>query len=291
MVEGSHPPGRRFSPAMIGWGSAGVVVIVVVVLVLVAVSGGTKANVKKGPLDITPAVLAKVTAVPASVLDEVGIAGNPASSNTVRNPLNVASGARGVLPAVDGKPAFFFYGAEWCPYCATERWAIIVALSRFGTFQDLGGAYSSPTDAYPDTQTFTFHGSLYKSAYLTFLHVEVENMNKLPLESPSSLETGVLTAWDPALLFPFVDIGGRYVGGLPEWDNPQLLAGLTRAQIAQMLWEPTNPVGDMIDANANYLTAAICTADGARPARVCLSRGVQAAAGQLESLPNAVPLT
>ena len=37
----------------------------------------------------------------------------------------------------DGKPGIFYYGAEYCPYCAAERWPVVVALSRFGTWSNL----------------------------------------------------------------------------------------------------------------------------------------------------------
>ncbi len=33
-----------------------------------------------------------------------------------------------------GKPEVLFVGAEFCPFCAAERWPLIVALSRFGHF-------------------------------------------------------------------------------------------------------------------------------------------------------------
>jgi thiol-disulfide isomerase/thioredoxin len=277
---------------MIAWGSACVVLATVLVIVLVAVTRGTtQLKVPTGALGVSEAVAAKVTTVPASVLDQVGIGGNAASSNPATNAVNVVARSGGSLPPVDGKPAFFYYGAEWCPYCATERWSIVVALSRFGAFQELSGGSSSPTDAYPNTQTFTFHGTTYTSPYVTFLGVEAENTQQLPLDRPNAVENRVLTVWDRLLEFPFVDIGGRYIGGLPAWGNPQLLGGLTRSEIAQMLWEPASPVGSMIDANANYLTAAICAVDGDRPDQVCRSTGVQAAAKQLKSLPKAVPIT
>ena len=31
-----------------------------------------------------------------------------------------------------GKCLVFFMGAEFCPFCAAERWAIVGALDRFG---------------------------------------------------------------------------------------------------------------------------------------------------------------
>jgi hypothetical protein len=32
----------------------------------------------------------------------------------------------------------FFYGAEFAPYAGAERWPVVVALSRFGSFEQLG---------------------------------------------------------------------------------------------------------------------------------------------------------
>ena len=40
-------------------------------------------------------------------------------------------------------------GAEFCPYCATERWSVVMALSKFGTFSHLVGTTSSSTDVDP----------------------------------------------------------------------------------------------------------------------------------------------
>jgi hypothetical protein len=282
--------GRGISRAKIGWASAGVVVATAVVVVLVGVGGGAQGRVQGSALAPPLGVTAQVTSVPASVLNQVGIAGNRAAPNTTMNPVNVVARSGGALPRVDGKPVFFFYGAEWCPYCATERWSIIVALSRFGTFKGLGLASSSPTDIDPNTETFAFHGSTYTSPYVAFSPVEVESMSMSPLDKPNAAETGVLRVWDPALEFPFLNVAGRYVGGLPTWDDPKILDGLTRNQIAELVWDPASAVGNIIDANANYLVAAICAVDGGRPGQVCHSAGTGAAATQLKALPNAVPL-
>ena len=45
--------------------------------------------------------------------------------------------ARAAARHEDGKPRIVYMGAEYCPYCATERWAMVNALSRFGTFSNL----------------------------------------------------------------------------------------------------------------------------------------------------------
>ncbi len=54
----------------------------------------------------------------------------------------------------DGKPEVLYIGA-YCPFCAAERWAAIVALSRFGTFSVLRTVHSSSTDVDASTPAFT----------------------------------------------------------------------------------------------------------------------------------------
>ena len=65
---------------------------------------------------------------------------------------------------VDGgppEPVVFFYGAEFAPYAAAERWPLVLALSRFGTFNQLGLMQSSASTAFANLSTFTFwHVSL-----------------------------------------------------------------------------------------------------------------------------------
>ena len=61
---------------------------------------------------------------------------------------------------LNGKtPAMLYYGAEYCPFCAAERWAMTAALSRFGTWSGLKITASSHTDSTPATNTFSYHGA------------------------------------------------------------------------------------------------------------------------------------
>ena len=64
-------------------------------------------------------------------------------------------------------------GAEYCPYCAAQRWSTIVALSRFGTWSGLGNMASYSGDVYPNTPTFTFINAKYTSKYVVFKSVEM----------------------------------------------------------------------------------------------------------------------
>ena len=114
-----------------------------------------------------------LTSVPASTPDKVGTAAAQVSGT----PKAVTSGTP--LTA-NGKPEMLYMGAEYCPYCAAERWAMIVALSRFGTFSGLSTMHSAAVNGagqaepYPNTPTWTFHGATYTSKYLTFTPVETQ---------------------------------------------------------------------------------------------------------------------
>src|SRR6266852_5220447 len=90
-----------------------------------------------GPTD--PKVLGKVTNVKQSVLTKVNTGG-------VQNIL-LRTGATHELTGPNGKPEIFYFGAEFCPYCAAQRWSLVIALSHFGTFSKLPETYSSNLDA------------------------------------------------------------------------------------------------------------------------------------------------
>ena len=211
-------------------------------------------------------------AVPSATLDAVG---SPAS---VTLPDRVTGTS--VLRGSDGKAVITYVGAEYCPYCAAERWALAVALSRFGTLSNLSGTHSSTSDVYPDTQTLSFYGSTYSSPYLTFQPVE-EATNQLvdsayqTLQTPTAAESKLLASYDPEGSIPFIDIGNTYVVTGASF-SPQVLAGLSRSQIAGELGDPSTAVAQAIDGAANDITAAICSVTGNQPSSVCDSPAIQA---------------
>jgi hypothetical protein len=252
-----------------------VIIVIAAVLVIVKLASGSS-----GPKSGTKArsasgsVQAAVTGVPASVLNTIG-KGSVASA---------PSALSGAALSADGKPRILFVGAEWCPYCAAERWPLAVALSRFGTLTGLGEVSSSPTDVYPNTATLSFHGASYTSNVLSLTAKEIYS-NQAQGNSYAPLDT--LSTADAQLFstvgkngFPFLDIGGRYLVSSASYD-PTLLKGKTQAQIAAALADPTSPIAKGIDGAANTLTAAICTLTSNQPAGVCTSAGVTAAAAAL----------
>jgi hypothetical protein len=76
--------------------------------------------------------------------------------------------------------------------------------------------------------------------------------------------------------FPFADIGNRYLVPQARY-LPSALAGLSWAQVAADMRDPSSPVGKDIDGAANMITAAICKLTHGQPAGVCSSAGVRAA--------------
>jgi hypothetical protein len=259
-------------------------VVVVVVAVLVAVKLTTGAGGPKSGQQASAAasgVSGQVTSVPVSALDAVGV------GTATQKPRQMTAPAL----TADGKPRVLYVGAEYCPYCATERWAMVVALSRFGTFTGLGQTASSPSDVYPNTATLTFHGAGYNSPYLSFTGTEIQSNQVVggqytTLDALSADDQALYARYDAppytttAGSIPFVDIGGRYVISGASYD-PQVLQGKTQAQIAAALSDPNSAIAKGVDGAANLITAALCQLTGNQPLAVCQSRGVTTAGAAL----------
>jgi hypothetical protein len=166
---------------------------------------------------------------------------------------------------IGGKPAIVFVSEESCPFCAAERWSLTVALSHFGTWSHLGTTTSSATDVYPDTATLSFRAAHYQSTELTLRTTELTDNAGRPLQAQTPLDTRLIDAFDvPPYVnsadqsgaVPFLDIANRYVLAGAQYD-PQVLAGLSAAQIASQLSNPSSPVAQDIDGSAKVIIAAI----------------------------------
>ena len=285
----SEPPARggghpwRF---LVATGIIAVVLAIVVTFVLIKLntkatlpSASPASNSQAGVA--SAAIIGKVTSVPASALSAVGDGGGAVTAK----PHTII----GTALTLNGRPEMFYLGSEFCPFCAAERWAMIGALSRFGTFSGLTTIRSAAADGagdpepYPNTATWTFAKSSYSSQYLTF--TPVENLSNIPdpstggyttLETPTSAQRALIAEYDAP---PYVPSG--YAGGIPFIDfgnkyaifgasySPGVLVGLSWSQIAADLSNPDSPVAEAIDGTANYITAAICGMTGNEPASAC----------------------
>ena len=268
---------RRRNRLLLAGGAVVAVVAVVLALVLVQSGNGGSSGTAVGGPGPTGASLAaltgKVTSVPAAALEQVG-------SGTVTSTPTSISGA----PLTSGgKPEMLYMGAEYCPYCAAERWSMIVALSRFGTFSGLATTRSAAQDGagtaepFPNTATWTFANSSYASKYLTFTAVEEftnipdkSTGGYTPLMTPTPAQQALFQQYDAANqgAIPFIDFGNRYMSVGASYD-PGVLGGLTWSKIAADLHDPSSPVAKGALGAANYITAAICSLTGNQPATAC----------------------
>jgi hypothetical protein len=260
-------------------GAVVVVVVVAVVFVVFAANHKTNSSTNKasanGPTGTALAQVVKdATTVPASTLATVGAGSVSSPPSSVTNGTPLTSG---------GKPEMLYIGAEYCPFCAYERWGMVVALSRFGTFKNLSTTHSSSSDEFPNTSTWTFYKSTYTSKYVAFTPVE-ETTNQLasggqsyvPLQQPTAAQQTLLAKYDaPPYVasaskgaIPFVYLGGKYlINGASA--SPQVLSGKSWASIASSLKDPSNAVAKAVDGTANYITAAICKTTNNQPSNVC----------------------
>jgi thiol-disulfide isomerase/thioredoxin len=252
-------------------GIAAALVAVLIIIIVAVVNKGSKAPQAGGTKGTLPAIVQTNLAVPASVLAQVGLG---ASSTQA---LKTVSGS--ALTA-GGKPEMLYIGAEWCPYCAAERWAMAVALRRFGTFSPLRGVHSSSTDVFPNTATLTFYRSTYTSKYLVFTPVENQDVNRNLLQTPTAAQKALWAKYQPpGDSYPFIDIGNRFVAAVTY--NPQVLQGLNWTQISTDLHNPSSAVAQGANGSANLFTAAICKITNDQPASVCNSAPIAALKGQI----------
>jgi thiol-disulfide isomerase/thioredoxin len=273
---------ERRRQGLIFGGSLIVVVAIVVAFIVIKVAGGGNSPAQAGSSSpsgttLPASVIKDVTTVPAATLDAVG------PGNTYKSAIQKIS--NGTPLTSGGKPQMVYVGAEYCPFCAAERWAMTTALSRFGTFTGLRGIHSSSTDTDPNTPTLTFYKASYTSKYLVFSHTEAQTVTRANLEPVGALQNQLMSKYDvPPYVpsaqydgsFPFIDFGNQYLINGASFD-PKVLAGKSWAQVAAALKDPSSPIAKSADGAANLITAAICKITKQAPASVCNSAGVRAA--------------
>lgn len=247
------------------------------------------------------AAIRTLTSIPAAVFDAVGTGGEAP-------PFALAAGQPPLRR--DGLPVVVYVGAEYCPYCAVLRYSLVAALSRFGTFSNLAESASGPNDG--DISTVTFARARYRSPDVAFTGIETADRFGKVLTRPPAWVAALTQTYDgdASTGTPSRFAAGRWTQpGIPFLDvaNHALLAGapaslaavvssgaLTNggpgfAAITRSLAHPRSATGQAIGATsfiatANYISAAVCRANGGRPTAVCASTGVRAAAQALATV-------
>lgn len=197
------------------------------------------------------------------------------------SPMQAVSPVLSTAVRVANLPLTLYIGADYCPFCASMRWPLVRALSRFGIFSGLGQRQStSGVDGFPSIATYDFNHASFSSPYVTFEMVETADPSGNQLQQPDAEQASLINRFDPGGGIPFVFVGGRYVARLPY--SPSLLQGKTFEQIQQSIASP-NPdrLGAAIDDEADVITALICSSDRMQPASVCNAPQTQQQIGQM----------
>src|SRR3954451_4156292 len=127
-------------------GGAVALVVAVVAGLIIAKLAGAGASTPSAAAGLASSqVVTDVTSVPAATLNKVGVGSAQGGPQHITAPALTQA----------GKPKVLYVGAEYCPFCAAERWPVVVALSRFGTFTNPGPPTSAGNDVYPNTPTLS----------------------------------------------------------------------------------------------------------------------------------------
>ena len=246
-------------------------VVILLFIIIIIFKSPTTQNLNASDSNVPTSIMKTIVGLETKAIQAVGVGSATAKPKAINGQSFVKN----------GKPSLVYLGAEYCPYCATERWPMVVALTRFGTITNLKTTHSSTTDVYPDTQTFSFHGSSYESSYINFLPVEMysnisQGTGYTLLDKPTSEEQSLMNTYDAppyvpsssAGAIPFIYFGGKYIISGASY-SPVVLQNKSASEIATALLKPKDPISQGIYGSANLITAAICSMTNNQPASAC----------------------
>lgn len=246
------------------------VVAVVVIIIAVAVGSVIANRPASAPAasgNSGAGALTKLTSIPAATFDA-------AAAPTPQQVPAKLDGASEIK--VDGKPRVLYVGAEYCPFCAIERWALIAALSRFGTFDGITETTSSSSDSLPDTPTFSFLKAKYTSDHVAFTAVETQDREGKPLQKLEGENATLFQKYNTQGSIPWISWGGTHATTGATVDG-KFFEGKTYDQIITGILDPKSDLGKSVLPAANVMTAQLCAQNGGKPSNVCTSSGVLAA--------------
>jgi hypothetical protein len=264
----------------------GVVVVFVVVLFFAESTLNSSLHQDTQVLPAPASLVKSITSIPLKTLEEVK------GGSVDHSPLNIPSTYKPAALSQGGLPEVAYVGAEYCPYCALERWSLVIGLSHFGTWSNLHLIRSSVYEAAgASLPTFSFaHGAKFTSPYVAFVGREYQsnvsiNHNGSPYKGLQSLPTAVASAFSSigGGGYPFVDYAGKMAQVGSEVASVLPLHGLDWSQVAKDLKNPKSKVAREVLGGANYVTAATCILTGNKPGKVCGSSMIQKLAQKVES--------
>ena len=252
-------------------GAVVLVLAIVAVFYVVGRSNASSDNTKAVAAAGNASYIATVQNIPAKTYDAVG-AGAASSAPTA---------VKGTPLMKNGKPEVLYIGAEFCPFCGMERWALTAALSRFGTFTGLTAAVSTQNDNPANIPTMSYLKAKYTSKYLTFTSFETQDRDGKPLQSPSAEAQALIAKYDQQGSIPFIDYGNVSTASGATFQGAGFMANKSGNAVAANLKNPNSTAAQGILGAANVITNQLCQLTKGEPATVCTSIGV-ARAGALK---------
>jgi hypothetical protein len=171
-----------------------------------------------------------------------------------------------------GKLYVFFMGAEYCPYSAAERWAIVRALQKFGQWDGLKQTMSAARDEpFLNLPTYDFTKANYTSPHVEFASRETKDREFKPLQKLLKTEEKFVRKFNADKEIPFLLIGGRFMQ-VGAGFTPKIFIGHTFRQTETELKKAESEIRKTIDDEANIISALMCVSG--LPPEVCKETGV-----------------
>ncbi len=171
-----------------------------------------------------------------------------------------------------GKLYVLFMGAEYCPYCAAERWAIVRALQKYGQWDGLKQTMSAARDEpFLNLPTYDFTKATYNSPNIEFTSCEIKDREFKPLQKLLKTEEKLVRKFNPGREIPFLLIGGRFMQ-VGSGFTPKIFIGHTFRQTETELKKMESEIRKTIDDEANIISALMCISG--LPPEVCKETGV-----------------
>jgi thiol-disulfide isomerase/thioredoxin len=166
-----------------------------------------------------------------------------------------------------GKLFVFFMGAEYCPYCAAERWAVVRALQKFGQWTGLRQTISAAKDEpFLNLPTYDFTEATYSSQHIEFVARELKDRDFKPLQKLLKSEERIVRKLNRRKEIPFLLIGGRFMQ-IGAGFSPKIFIGHTFRQTETELKKIESEIRRTIDDEANIISALLCVSGV--PSDVC----------------------
>ncbi len=194
----------------------------------------------------------------------------PGGQGWTQTPSSVAAWTSG------GLPVFYYYGAQWCPYCSASSWALYKALTEFQlNFNPSSGStgipgtylsYSDPSpEPYPYTPNVVFANPSVNSQTIAFVVNEAYNVTDGTFPGTTNcIESAYVSAYSGSSI-PFVVINGQYIHGGSSLIDPANFVNYegsgAPAVLSSVLSESGTP-WSYVQSQAYWITAFLVKASG-----------------------------